>query len=47
VVSLVEAKEAGLDEGISSFYPPNSRLYGESLQGQQMKVANDRRPSSK
>ena len=38
--------QARLDEGISSYYPPSSRLYGESLWEQQMKVTNDRRPSS-
>jgi hypothetical protein len=36
---------ACLDEGISSFYPPNSLLYGESLQERRMEVTNDRAPS--
>jgi adenylate kinase len=55
IVTLVDCKhveqhlheeKAGLDEGILSFYAPNSRLYGESLYGQQMKVTNDSAPSS-
>ena len=42
---LCGSRKAGFDEGISSFYPPNSRLYGESLQGQQMTFKHDRPPS--
>jgi hypothetical protein len=42
---LAAAAEAGSDEGLLSFCLPHSRLYGESLQLQEMPVANDSVPS--
>jgi ribosome biogenesis protein BMS1 len=41
-----ETREGLLRQGNFVILPPNSRLYGESLQEQQMKVTNDSAPSS-